>query len=180
MYSYVVDHDLGFAPNPEANYCTLVHCKFGGEGGRRNIVELADLGDWILGTGGESKDSVGNGKVVYLMRVDEKPTFQKFLSDRRFQGRFDCQDCGRGNRFALISQKYFYFGRNAPSISSLPKQLARNLEKKGPGYRRDYPADLLPQLVRWFERKYLNGMHGDPCGNGADTRQPRMRANCAQ
>jgi hypothetical protein len=41
LFSYVVDHDLGFAPNPASGYCTLVHCKFEGKSGRRNIVELA-------------------------------------------------------------------------------------------------------------------------------------------
>jgi hypothetical protein len=37
----MLDHDLGFAPNPEGDYCTLVHCKFGGRAGHKNIVELA-------------------------------------------------------------------------------------------------------------------------------------------
>lgn len=41
LFSYVVDHDLGFAPNPEGDYCTLVDCKFGGRAGHKNIVELA-------------------------------------------------------------------------------------------------------------------------------------------
>jgi len=90
LYSYVVDHDLGFAPNPASGYCTLVHCKFGGHSGRRNIVEQADVGDWIVGTGGTSKDSAGHGKLIYLMRVDEKLPFQRFLADARFRGRRDC------------------------------------------------------------------------------------------
>lgn len=55
LFSYVVDHDHGFAPNPYGGYCTLVHCKFGGERGRQNIVEMAKVGDWIVGTGGRSK-----------------------------------------------------------------------------------------------------------------------------
>lgn len=44
LFSYIVDHDLGFAPNPFGGYCTLVRCKFGGKTGRRNVVELADVG----------------------------------------------------------------------------------------------------------------------------------------
>jgi hypothetical protein len=59
LFSYVVDHDLGFAPNPASGYCTLVHCKFGGHRTRRNIVELANEGDWLIGTGGGSKESSG-------------------------------------------------------------------------------------------------------------------------
>src|ERR1700691_2681729 len=110
LFSYVVDHDLGFAPNPSSGHCTLVHCKFGGDSGPRNIVELAEVGDWIVGTGGRSKDSAGHGSLIYLMRVDEKLPFDRFVSDARFRGRRDCKDCGSGNKFALISKRYFYFG----------------------------------------------------------------------
>ena len=164
LFSYVVDHDLGFAPNPYSGYCTPVLCKFGGNGGRRNIVELADVGDWIVGTGGQNEDSAGNGRLIYLMRVDEKLQFRRFLADRRFHGRSDCKDFGSGNTFALISQRYFYFGRNALRVSTLPKQLAGNLEKKGPVFRRDYPSDRLRELAKWFARNHKIGMRGDPCG----------------
>jgi hypothetical protein len=163
LFSYVVDHDLGFAPNPYSGYCTLVHCKFGGVNGKRNIVESADAGDWILGSGGKSKDSAGNGKLVYLMRVDETLTFQQFLSDTRFRGRSDCEDFGSGNIRALISRHFFYFGRNAVDISALPNELALGLLKKGAWFRRDYPSQKVTQLAKWFEQTYKPGMHGEPC-----------------
>jgi len=165
LFSYVVDHDLGFAPNPHSGYCTLVHCKFGGVSGRRNIVELADVGDWVLGTGGQNKDSAGNGKLIYFMRVDEKLRFKDFLADRRFHGRRDCLDRGTRNKFALISRRYFYFGKNALDISELPDDLATTqLVKSGPGFRRDYPAAKLKRLARWLADNYEVGVHGDPCG----------------
>lgn len=178
LFSYVVDHDLGFAPNPTSGYCTLVHCKFEGKSGRRNIVELAKPGDWIIGTGGQGRKSSGNGTVIYLMRVDENPPFPKFLSDHRFLGRADCRDWGEGNLFALISQKYFYFGRNAFSISKLPPDLATNLVKRGPGFRSDYPVAKLNRLVQWFERKYKVGLHGDPCVSAAVSIKLRVRSTC--
>jgi hypothetical protein len=141
-----------------------VHCKFGGEGRKRNIVELAEVGDWILGTGGSSTKSAGNGKLIYFMRVDEKLTFKQFLSDPRFRGRSDCLDLNRGNLYALISQRYFYFGKNALDITGLPSTLVRKgLVKKGAGFRRDYPASYLEKLIKWFEQKYAIGMHGKPC-----------------
>jgi hypothetical protein len=68
------------------------------------------------------------------MRVDEKPTFVGFLADRRFRGRSDWIDFGNGNRFALVSKLYFYFGKNALDISSLPEELTTCLaiiHKKG-------------------------------------------------
>jgi hypothetical protein len=167
LFSYVVDHDHGFAPNPYDGYCTLVHCKFGGERGRQNIVEMAKVGDWIVGTGGRNKNSSGGGTLLYLMRVDEKLPFQDFLTDKRFRGRSDSIDLGSGNKFALISRKYFYFGGKALKISDLPRELAgKGLVKKGPGLRRDYPAKTLKVLVRWFESRFAAGMHGDPCTVG--------------
>jgi hypothetical protein len=179
LFSYVVDHDYGVSPNPDSDYCTLVHCKFQRRASkRRNIVESAKLGDWILGTGGRSKESSGTGTLLYFMRIDEKPPFRHFLSDKRFRGRADCVDRGEGNRFALISRHYFYFGKNALNVSALPKQLARDLEKRGPGDRRDYPGHLLSELVKWFEQRYEIGVHGDPCGSPANAIQPRVRAKC--
>jgi Nucleotide modification associated domain 2 len=164
LFSYVVDHDLGFAPNPYGGYCTLVHCKFGGLGRRQNIVEMGTPGDWILGTGGVGKDSAGHGRIIYLMRVDEKLTFTEYLVNRRFQRRLDCKDLGSGNLFALVSRTYFYFGKNAMEISKLPQGLAAGLVKSGPGFRRDYPVASLMELVTWFNERFENGLHGEPCG----------------
>ena len=53
LYSYVVEHDTGYAPNPDSGVCSLCRCKFRESPvSRRNIVELAKKGDWIVGTGG--------------------------------------------------------------------------------------------------------------------------------
>jgi Nucleotide modification associated domain 2 len=179
LFSYVVDHDLGFAPNPYSGYCTLVHCKFSDTGERRNIVELAEIGDWILGTGGSGKQSAGHGKLIFLMRVDEKPTFEEFLADRRFRGRSDWIDFGSGNSFALVSERYFYFGKNALNISSLPEYLTTGLAKRGPGFRSDYPEEGIMGLIEWISRKYKTGMHGDPCGTTGASIKTRYRAGCS-
>ncbi len=179
LFSYVVDHDLGFAPNPYSGYCTLVHCKFGSAEGRRNIVELAEVGDWILGSGGSGKQSAGHGKLIYLMRVDEKPTFKEFLADRRFRGRDDWRDFGNGNTFALVSERYFYFGKNALNIADLPKELTQRLVKKGPGFRRDCPKQTMMAFVEWMGLKYKVGMHGDPCASTEASIKVRRRAGCS-
>lgn len=69
LFACVVDHDLGFAPNPFGGICTLAKCKFGGK--KRNIIELAEVGDWIAGTGAaDIRKSAGHGKLIYAMRVD--------------------------------------------------------------------------------------------------------------
>jgi hypothetical protein len=164
LYSYVVDHDHGYAPNPEQGLCSLVHCKFSGNGKRRNVVEKAEVGDWILGSGGVSRSSAGNDRIIYLMRVDRKIPFAEYLSSSEFHGRVDCRDAGRQNIFALLSQHYFYFGRNALDKANLPTALAQlALFKKGPGFRADLPLSQVRLLTQWFDRTFKTGVHGQPC-----------------
>lgn len=172
----MVDHDHGYAPNPYGGICTLVHSKFGDENGKRNIVELAEVGDWILGSGGMGRKSAGNDKIIYFMRVDEKLDFDRYLQDLRFLRREDHVDWGHGNKFALISHRYFYFGKNAISASNLPRTIPlQRLFTKGPNFRRDFPISSLIRLVEWFERTYEVGMHGDPYTAKAVSVKLRMR-----
>lgn len=75
VHSYVIDHDLGFAPNPFHRVCTLSACK-------PLIRQHASVGDFVVGTG-----SIPNGikdRVVYWMRVDEILTFNRYWDDARF------------------------------------------------------------------------------------------------
>ena len=51
--------------------CTLAHCKFGKKG-KKNVVELGQKGDWVVGTGGNGKRSAGDRKLIYAMSVGEK------------------------------------------------------------------------------------------------------------
>ena len=164
LLSYVVDHDTGFAPNPTDGFCTLVHCKHGIGNGWRNIVELAEEGDWIIGTGGKSSKSCGNGRIVYIMRVDEKLCFAKYLRDPRFRGRCDCKDLGHGNTCALISQTFLYFGKEAIAVSKIPGAdlLDHPIEKKGPSFRKDFPETFIRQLARWVHKQHHLGKIGEP------------------
>lgn len=170
FFSYVVDHDNGFAPNPFGGFCTLAKCKYRRkEGQRRNIVELAKVGDWIIGTGGVKRESSGHGTLLYVMRVDEKLTLVEYYKDNRFQGRkgntFD--ESHRTDTNALISQHFFYFGRNAINIEAIPKEhLSHSLEKKGPGFRSDFGMRFIEDFARWLEHNYETGIHGDPCDYG--------------
>ncbi len=178
LFSYVVDHDTGGAPNPYGGLCTLVHCKRRGQSRNRNIVELAEEGDWIIGTGGQGKKSSGNGTVVYIMRVEEKIPFGDYLRVPRFRGRRDRVDHGHGNQYALISKTFFYFGRNAISVNEIPQAgVDHPIEKKGPGFRKDFPEWFVRQFAAWVQRKYKAGMYGEPCAPDSmeDTRKCRCR-----
>jgi hypothetical protein len=77
LYSYIVKHDTGFAPNPFHGYCTLACCK-------PIIRRKAEKGDWVVGL---TPKSAGN-KIVYLMRVDDVvPSFRDYWFDPRFKAK---------------------------------------------------------------------------------------------
>lgn len=75
LYSYVITRDFGFAPNPYFNYCTLATCK-------PQIRKTAKIGDWIAGFGPANTSL--KGKLVVLMCVNEKISFDKYWNDTRF------------------------------------------------------------------------------------------------
>jgi Nucleotide modification associated domain 2 len=76
VFSYVVEHDLGFAPNPFHGVCTLACCK-------PQIRKKAAIGDYVLGTG--AAEPKLNGHLTFWMRVDEVMTFDEYWKDKRFQ-----------------------------------------------------------------------------------------------
>lgn len=75
MYSYVVARDFGFAPNPFYGCCTLATCKPG-------IRRTALVGDLVIGTGSAKRKRAGY--LVYVMKVTEVTTYDKYWRDPRF------------------------------------------------------------------------------------------------
>ena len=181
MYSYVVHHDDGHAPNPFHGCCTLVRCKFGSYNKNgvfiRNLIEMAEVNDWVIGTGGVSDSSSGNGKIIYAMMVTKKLTLREYFNNERFSKKRPIQtdykfslgdnikkDISNPNRFALISDHFYYFGRNAVQI---PKKFMSHpktpLEKKGPRYRKDFDDHFINEFTNWIQKTYKAGLYGDPC-----------------
>lgn len=176
LFSYVVHHDYGTAPNPYGGYCTLALCKFGSPGWP-NVVELAQEGDWVAGTSGVGPDSAKeHGKLIYAMRVDEKLTLAQYARDPRFAGRADNlpELARRTDRFVLVSRHFFYFGARAIDLKAMPaRHLGRPFEKRGPGFRyKDFTPEFVADFARWLERTYRKGIHGEPCG-GRPAHAPR-------
>lgn len=75
VHSYVVKHDIGFAPNPFHGYCTLGTCK-------QQIRRVARVADLVIGTG--SASNLLSGHLVYAMRITEVTSFEDYWSDPRF------------------------------------------------------------------------------------------------
>lgn len=190
LFSYVVDHDNGFAPNPYYGICTLAHCKWKG---KNNVVELAEVGNWIVGTGGKGKKSAGHGKLIYAMRVDEKLTLKQYWSDPRFrkkkrrknglyqqrQGDNLSKAKHWTSRVVLISRKHFYFGDKAKQI---PRRFRFHsdhpLEKKGPGFRSNFSKRFVTAVTGWLERNFRAGIHGKPHGYAFDKSETEQRKSC--
>ena len=84
IYSYLIEHDLGLAPNPFGLYCTLAVCK----PEIRKSKKLA-LEDWVIGTGSKAlEETTGRKlthKLIYAMKVTEKITLEQYWNDPRFQ-----------------------------------------------------------------------------------------------
>jgi hypothetical protein len=76
LYSYVVAHDFGFAPNPFHSFCTLATCK-------PDIRKQANVGDYIVGTGCANRQR--QGYLVYFMVVSEIITFEQYWEYGRFE-----------------------------------------------------------------------------------------------
>lgn len=76
LYSYVLDHDYGFAPNPFYGICTLATCK-------PQIRERASVGDYILGTGCAKRGR--RGRFVYMMKVNQFTKYDDYWMDGRFR-----------------------------------------------------------------------------------------------
>ncbi len=76
IYSYVVEHDLGFAPNPFHGVCSIACCK-------PQIRKVAKEGDYILGTGAARPNLTAH--LTFWMRVDKIITFDQYWSDPSFR-----------------------------------------------------------------------------------------------
>ncbi len=195
LFSYVVEHDTGHAPNPYFGVCTLCRCKYKKPRGKHpNVVELAKPGDWIVGTGGaNTKKSAGHGKLVYAMKVEEKITRGEYFRSLSFAckkpsgNKNECRSNGdnispmnqieRNEQYVLISRNHFYyFGENAIRI---PRDQFPKLEKKGPGFRSKFDDDYIKRFENWITR-HKPGKRGDPCKQQtSEERKPkRCESSC--
>jgi hypothetical protein len=190
VYSYVVEHDLGFAPNPFHSVCTLACCK-------PQIRKKAQEGDYILGTGAARLKL--QGQLIYWMRVDEVLTFDEYWNDPRFKRKRPVMagsthlrygdniyhsDGGKGFR----QEDSFHsledgstsrgdlkrdtgttdrillardFAYWGRSAVKLPREL-RCFVKKGPGHLRKFTERQLGRFFEWLEERPERGYIDEP------------------
>lgn len=78
LFSYVVRRDYGFAPNPFPPFCTLATCK-------PIIRNIANINDWVIGTGSTAEKSPFKNKLIYAMKVTQKMTYDDYWNNPDFQ-----------------------------------------------------------------------------------------------
>lgn len=196
LYSYVVSRDNGFAPNPFGVYCTLACCK-------PQIRKHASVGDWVVGTG--SKRTVGNDKLVYAMKIEEKVLFNEYAEDPRFQYKIpraaipeergdNIYYKNRADEWVLrqsfyhktqkqreidLSGKFVLISEQffyfGASAIPIPERFF-NFIKKGPGHKR-LSGQAVVLFLTWLGNIYVPGIHGNPQGSRSVI-VPHVRGTC--
>lgn len=152
LFSYIVDHDTGYAPNPFNGVCTLAYCKY-------PMRPHVQKDDYVIGVG---KKELGN-RVVYAMRVTETLEHDLYLLDQRFEDRRGDYDNSNAKEEiaessqALISDDFVYWGGEGPDV---PERL-RGLIVERQGYKSKINAPLIDEFLKWFKRQ-KRGCLGTP------------------
>jgi hypothetical protein len=178
VYVYLLDHDLGFAPNPFHGWCTLAGCK-------PQIRRTAREGDWIVGI--TARHGGRGNRVAYAMQVEERLSFPAYWRDKRFREkrpRYDeelpaVQRRGDNRRppkphdvsgkWVLIARRFSYFG-------SRPRKFPARLAKFATPaiyFRVRFTEPERAALLRFVE-KLPQGLHAKPANwpDGDDSWRP--------
>jgi len=174
LFSYIVKHDTGFAPNPFWGYCTLANCK-------PAIRRTAEPGDWIVGLNPKSH---GN-RIVFAMQVEETLPYSRYFLDKRFAEKvpdysknqciFKCGDNiynpltdggfrqlqsmhsdgerenqknkahDLGGTNVLVARHFHYFGRSGPKLPRHLKAL-----KVGRGHRNRFSDKIIADFLEFI------------------------------
>ena len=186
LYSYVVRNDIGVAPNPFWDYCTIAICT------PNHMGIQAKKGDWIIGT---SPISTGS-KLIYAMEVSEILPFEDYYSDVRFEkkkphvnGSWQ-ERCGDNmyfkdqqgnwlrhltnhhcspenftqdlkNPYVFIAEYFYYFGEKAIKFPDEYKELIWTRQ----GCKCDHDYYVVQDFLKWLKANYQPGILGNPSNN---------------
>jgi hypothetical protein len=190
VFSYVIEHDLGFSPNPFHGVCTLACCK-------PQIRKNAEVGDYILGTGAVKPNL--RGHLTFWLQVDEITTFDEYWKDPRFRRKKPVMSGTTYLRYGdniyhrdggkKFRQEYSFHSREDGSLSlgdlkrdtgatdkvlighnftfwgragvKLPDHLTCFL-KTGPGHRHDFTEEQIQALLEWLNALPARGYIDEP------------------
>ena len=182
LYTYVVRHDAGLAPNPFWGWCTLAVCTPNHQGSR------VQPGDWIAGF----LDKKHGYRFLYAMEVSERIHMDAYFNDPRFSRKKPLiegttkQRCGDNfysqdangtwqqhgtmyhesleamrqdtqHPWVFAAQRFWYLGREAQPLPSRLLPLAG-----GRGARVNHAADLVDEFKSWVEENFAVGVRAPP------------------
>ena len=182
LYTYVMKHDTGLAPNPFWGTCTLAVCTPNHSGSR------AKRGDWIAGVSDKSRGY----KLIYVMEVDERIHMNDYFHDGRFTAKKPILDgtpqqrCGDNfysldetglwtqhpNRYhtgpacladdtrkpwAFVAQRFWYLGRRA---GDMPAEFLSMFGRRG--VRVSHPPELVASFKAWVQSTMKQGVNALP------------------
>ena len=188
-FAYIVTADAGFAPNPFYRFCTLATCKpeirkaakvgdwiIGFYSRAQTVSSKKYRGKLIYAM-----------KVTEKMNLDQYWKNEKFLK-KKYSNKSSKSEYGDniyhknskgvwvqeknhyhyderskevdiGGKFVLISNHFFYFGKNHVQ---LPKGFKRLVNKLPRGHKYKGLEKVGKKLIELLQKKYKTGMHGDP------------------
>jgi hypothetical protein len=105
IYSYMIDHDFGLAPNPFGKYCTVAVCK-----PKIRKSKNLKINDWLIGTGSKSLEKSTGFKcvsrLIYAMQVSEVIDLNSYWHDPRFECK---KPVMRGGTLSTMFGDNFYY-----------------------------------------------------------------------
>jgi hypothetical protein len=88
-----------------------------------------------------------------LIQVDSHHSFVGGITNEKNYRRDTSAD------FVLISNRFWYFGENAPQI---PVDLRNSIIKSGVGYKKVLDEEIINNLLGWLVNNYEMGLNGFP------------------
>lgn len=126
LYSYKMTADRGFAPNPFHGILSLATCK-------PQIRESKKVGMYIAGFTSSKLcgDAVGQERMVYIMKISEKITFDEYFNSERFK----CKIASNKNRIAKVGDNIYYLSEGSYKqgmtyFHRKDKEIAKDLKSK--------------------------------------------------
>lgn len=182
--AYKMTSDTGFAPNPFHGYLTLATCKPG-------IRLKTKVGEWICGFDSKelSGSPVGEERLVYAMKIEEKLTFDEYYEDPRFQKKkprsgklfregdnilYHGERVGEHGyhrkeeewshdlkgKYVLVSQEFWYFGKCAIKVS---KEVKPYVPKTSTYYGVITSGSSAKKFIDWLIKNFPKpGIYGPP------------------
>lgn len=190
VFSYVVEHDMGFAPNPFWGVCTLANCK-------PRIRKAAVEGDILIGTG--SAGAHLEDHLIYWMAVEQIMSFDEYWANPRFRRKRPTLNGSKAQQFgdniyytdtsgSICQLDSFHSEPNGVLSSGnlkrdtghtnrvlagqkfaffgkkaplIPKDL-RFLVKRGPGHKCRFTEAEVTAILDWLAELDGQGFQGEP------------------